>query len=67
MIHITPWACTKALFDESKSYLNQNNFLMIYGPFIRKTINTSESNLNFDQYLKLQNPRWGLRQLEDVN
>ena len=67
MIHISPWTCTKALFEESKSYLDKNNFLMIYGPFIRKTMHTSESNLKFNQNLKLQNPHWGLRQLEDVN
>ena len=67
MIHISPWSCTKALFEESKSYLDQDNFLMLYGPFLRKKIQTSESNLNFDQSLKLQNPLWGLRQLEKVN
>ncbi len=67
MIHISPWTCTKALFEESKSYLDKNNFLMLYGPFLRKKIPTSESNLNFDKSLKLQNPRWGLRQLEEVN
>ena len=67
MIHISPWTCTKALFEESKSYLDQNNFLMLYGPFIRRKIQTSESNLKFDKSLKLQNPLWGLRQLDDVN
>ena len=67
MIHITPWACTKALFEESKSYLDQDNFLLIYGPFLRKKIQTSNSNLNFDQSLKSRNPLWGLRQLEEVN
>ena len=67
MIHISRWSCTKALFEESKTFLNQDNFLMLYGPFIRETIQTSESNLNFDQSLKLKNPNWGLRKLEDVN
>ncbi len=67
MIHISPWTCTKALFEESKNYLDQNNFLMLYGPFLRKKIRTSESNLNFDQSLKLQNPLWGLRELDVVN
>ncbi len=67
MIHITPWTCTKALFEESKSYLEQNNFLMIYGPFLRRKIQTSQSNLNFDQSLRLRNPLWGLRHLDEVN
>ena len=67
MIHISPWSCTRSLFEESKKYLDQSNFLMLYGPFLRKEKQTSESNLNFDQSLKIQNPLWGLRQLEEVN
>ena len=67
MIHISPWTCTKALFEESKSYLVKNNFLMLYGPFLTTKIKTSKSNLNFHQSLKLQNPLWGLRQLDAVN
>ena len=67
MIHIAPWTCTKALFEESKSYLDKNNFLMIYGPFITTNSQTSQSNLIFNQSLKLQNPLWGLRNLDKVN
>ena len=67
MIHISPWSCTRSLFEESKKYLDQSNFLMLYGPFLRKERQTSESNLNFDQSLKIQNPLWGLRTLENVN
>ena len=67
MIHISPWSCTRSLFEESKKYLDQCNFLMLYGPFLRKEKQTSESNLNFDQSLKMQNPLWGLRNLENVN
>ena len=67
MIHICPWSCAKSLFVESKSYLDQNQFLMLYGPFIRKEKQTSESNLYFDHSLKLQNPLWGLRHLDEVN
>ena len=66
MIHVSPWNCTKALFEESKRYLDQNQFLMLYGPFLRKDKQTSVSNLNFDQSLKLYNHLWGLRQLERV-
>ncbi len=67
LIHISPWSCTKALFEESKRYLKKNQFLMIYGPFFRKHKTTSQSNLNFDQSLKLQNREWGIRHLEMVN
>ncbi len=67
MIHVSPWSCTEALFEESKNYLSKNQFLMLYGPFLRKDEQTSESNLNFDKSLKLQNPHWGLRHLERVH
>ncbi|WP_413677924.1 DUF938 domain-containing protein [Prochlorococcus sp. MIT 0916] len=67
MIHISPWTCTKALFEESKYYLDQNNFLMLYGPFLQEKVQTSEGNLIFDQSLKLQNPLWGLRSIKNVN
>ena len=67
MIHISPWSCTRSLFEQSKKYLDQSNFLMLYGPFLRKEKQTSESNLNFDQSLKIQNPLWGLRYLNIVN
>ena len=67
MIHISPWSCTRSLFEESKKYLDQSNFLILYGPVLRKEKQTSESTLNFDQSLKIQNPLWGLRNLEDVN
>ena len=66
MIHVSSWSCTEALFEESKSLLSQNNFLMLYGPFLREKTQTSESNLDFDKSLKLKNPNWGLRKLEDV-
>ena len=67
MIHISPWSCTKALFEESKKILKGNHFLMLYGPFFRFDKETSESNLVFDQSLKSQNLLWGIRQLERVD
>ena len=67
MIHISPWSCTKALFEESKSLLCENNFLMLYGPFLRTNFKTSKGNLKFDQSLKLKNPQWGIRNLADVS
>ncbi len=67
MIHICPWTCTKALFEESRKYLGQDNFLMIYGPFFRTKVKTADSNLYFDQSLKSHNPIWGLRHLDEVN
>ena len=40
---------------------------MIYKPIIRNDVKTSDTNLNFDQSLKLHNPIWGIRHLSEVN
>ena len=67
MIHISPWSCTKALFEESKFLLKKSHFLMLYGPFFKKEKENAESNLNFDKSLKSRNPHWGVRHLHRVN
>ena len=56
MIHISPWSCTKALFEELKEYLDRHEFLLLYGPLFRNDTQTSCSNFNFDKLLKRQNP-----------
>ena len=66
MIHISPWVCTQALFEESKDLLITDNVLIIYGPFKKGGKDTSQSNALFDQSLKMQNPSWGVRHLEEV-
>ena len=40
---------------------------MLYGPFKRNGEHTSESNARFDQSLKVQNPTWGVRDLDVVS
>ena len=67
MIHITPWSCTEAFFEESKTYLHKNHFLLIYGPFFLRDKQASQSNVKFDQSLRMQNPKWGLRHLDRVD
>ena len=66
MIHVTPWACTKALFKGSSKILNAGQFLFIYGPFKIGNKHTSQSNYFFDNSLKLQNELWGIKNLEEV-
>ena len=66
MIHIASWNCTKKLFEESGKLLNNNQFLMLYGPFKIRNKHTSDSNYLFDRSLKMQNNIWGVRNLEEV-
>ncbi len=67
MIHIAPWNCTKSLFKRSSELLNNDKFLMLYGPFKIKNKHISQSNELFDKSLKLQNENWGVRNLDEVN
>ena len=67
MIHISPWGCTQALFEKSGPLLEKDQWLMLYGPFKRNGEHTSESNARFDQSLKVQNPTWGVRDLDVVS
>jgi hypothetical protein len=67
MIHIAPWAATEALFQGSKSLLCSGGLLCLYGPFKRHGQHTSPSNKSFDQLLRRQDPKWGVRDLDDVS
>ena len=67
MIHVAPWNCTVGLFRESGKLLDQEQFLILYGPFKICNKHTSQSNYFFDNSLKLQNNLWGIRNLEEVS
>lgn len=67
LIHISPWACTEALFRNSRSVLKQTGSrILLYGAFRRNGEHTSPSNAAFDQGLKAQNSEWGVRCLDEV-
>ena len=40
--------------------------LFLYGPFKREGRHTAESNARFDERLRGEDPRWGVRDLDDV-
>ncbi len=66
MIHVAQWSCTVALFKESGKLLKNGQFLILYGPFKICNKHTSESNYLFDNSLKMQDDRWGIKNLEEV-
>ena len=63
MLHVSPWPCTQAIFEESRNLLQKGQLLMFYGSFKINGKHTSQSNLQFDQALQVQNTCWGLRDL----
>lgn len=66
MIHISPWSACEGLINLAQRILPIGGILYLYGPFKRQGQHTAPSNALFDQSLRLQNPDWGVRELEDV-
>lgn len=66
MIHIAPWSCCEALVRGAARLLPAGGPLVLYGPFRRGGAHTAPSNADFDSSLKLRNPAWGIRDLEQV-
>jgi SAM-dependent methyltransferase len=66
MIHIAPWSAAEALFRGAARTLPAGGVLYLYGPFKRGGQHTAESNQRFDERLRGEDPRWGVRDLDEV-
>jgi hypothetical protein len=66
VIHISPWNVAEGLFRGAGRHLLDGAPLVLYGPFKRDGAHTAPSNAAFDDYLKQQDPRWGVRDMADV-
>jgi len=66
MIHIAPWEACLGLFYGAEELLSPGAPLVLYGPFFRGGVHSAPSNAAFDASLRRQDPRWGLRELDDV-
>jgi hypothetical protein len=66
MIHISPWEACLGLFAGAENLLPINGILYLYGAYKQNGQHISPSNVAFDRSLRLQNPEWGVRNLEDV-
>ena len=64
LLHISPPACSSALFRNASALLPRDSSLLIYGPFRRNGKHTSPSNAEFDASLRQRNQAWGVRDLE---
>lgn len=68
MVHISPWQATEGLFAGAARLLPpMDGPLILYGPYLEREVETAPSNLAFDQSLKARDPRWGLRDLAEVD
>ena len=65
--HIMSWKQCKTLMKELGTRLREGSQFIIYGPFNYNGEFTSESNSQFNLWLKERNPDSGIRAFEDVN
>ena len=66
LIHITPWVCCLGLLQGAGRHLARGGRLILYGPFRVDGRHTSASNAAFDRSLRAQDPRFGVRDLREV-
>jgi hypothetical protein len=66
MIHIAPWSATVGLMRGAGLTLASGAPLYLYGPFRQNGVHSAPSNEEFDRSLRLSDPSWGVRNLEEV-
>jgi len=66
MVHISPWDATLGLMSGAGRILTTGGPLILYGPYRRAGQPLEPSNHDFDEDLKRRDPRWGLRNVQDV-
>ncbi len=65
-LHIMSWSMVEAFFQGISNILANSGVFCVYGPFNYEGSYTSESNANFDSWLKSRDPLSGIRDIESV-
>ena len=65
-IHIMPWSAVKGMIENTGKVLCSGGKLCLYGPFMYDGRHTSESNAQFDDWLKSCDPRSGVRDVSEL-
>ncbi len=66
LLHIAPWAATRALMHGAARCLQPAGVLLVYGPFVVDGEPLAPGNAAFDADLRGRDARWGLRALREV-
>jgi SAM-dependent methyltransferase len=66
LLHISPWECAVGLFRGAARRLTPGGVLLLYGPYRVGGAHTAPSNERFDEDLRQRDPRFGVRDLEQV-
>ncbi len=66
MVHIAPWRAALGLLAGAGRLLQPDGILYFYGPFMSGGTHIAASNAAFDADLKRRDPRWGIRDVDDL-
>jgi SAM-dependent methyltransferase len=66
MVHIAPWDAALGLLAGAGRLLRPDGVLVFYGPFMLGGTHTAASNAAFDADLRRRDPRWGVRDVDDL-
>ena len=66
-VHIVSWAAVEKMFAGIGRVLEADGILCLYGPFNYDGQYTSESNAQFDVWLKSRDPRSGIRDFSAID
>lgn len=66
-LHIMPWSAVEQFFAGVNTVLESDALLAVYGPFNYNGAFTSDSNREFDGWLKQRSPVSGIRDFEKVD
>ena len=64
--HIMHWTDVVAFFAGVGKTLNSNGYFLLYGPFSYGGKHTSQSNAEFDRFLKQRDPGSGIRDAQEL-
>jgi cyclopropane fatty-acyl-phospholipid synthase-like methyltransferase len=66
-LHIMSWHEVEELFSQMPALLQNNGIVLIYGPFNYHGQFTSDSNRQFDDWLKARDPQSGVKEFSAIN
>ncbi|WP_427911446.1 DUF938 domain-containing protein [Ramlibacter sp. MMS24-I3-19] len=66
MLHIAPWEACGGLMRGAARHLAPGAMLITYGPYFEQGVPPAPSNVAFDESLRMRDPSWGIRALDDV-
>ncbi len=66
-IHIISWELVEKLFTGVGNVLSKDGVFYVYGPYEYENESLSESNVNFNEWLRQRDPASGIRKFENVN